>query len=37
MMPYYGIPVDVTGENVGMGYNKDILTGLLRERWGSTG
>ena len=28
MMPYYGIPVDVTSENVGMGYNREILTGL---------
>jgi beta-glucosidase len=37
MMPYYGIPVDVTSENVGMGYNKDILTGLLRERMGFDG
>ena len=34
MMPYYGIPMDVTGENVGMGYNKEILTGLLREKMG---
>ncbi|MBN1934373.1 MAG: glycoside hydrolase family 3 C-terminal domain-containing protein [Anaerolineae bacterium] len=37
MMPYYGIPVDVTGENVGMGFNKDILTGLLREQMGFDG
>lgn len=37
MMPYYGVPVDVTSENVGMGYNKDILTGLLRERMGFDG
>jgi len=37
MMPYYGIPVDVTSENVGMGYNKDILTGLLREQMGFDG
>jgi beta-glucosidase len=37
MMPYYGIPVDVTSENVGMGYNRDILTGLLREQMGFDG
>jgi beta-glucosidase len=37
MMPYYGIPVDVTSENVGMGFNKDILTGLLREELGFDG
>ena len=24
-MPYYGIPVDQTSENVGMGFNKLIL------------
>jgi beta-glucosidase len=32
IMPYYGIPVDQTSENVGMGYNKDIITGILRNR-----
>jgi len=37
MMPYYGIPVDVTSENVGMGFNKNILTGLLREKLGFDG
>jgi beta-glucosidase len=37
MMPYYGIPVDMTSENVGMGYNADILTGLLREHMGFDG
>lgn len=37
MMPYYGIPMDVTSENVGMGYNKEILTGLLREQMGFEG
>ncbi|MBN1996675.1 hypothetical protein JW935_03920 [candidate division KSB1 bacterium] len=29
IMPYYGIPVDQTSENVGMGFNKDIITGIL--------
>jgi beta-glucosidase len=37
MMPYYGIPMDVTGENVGMGFNKEILTDLLREKMGFEG
>jgi beta-glucosidase len=37
MMPYYGIPMDVTGENVGMAFNKEILTGLLREKLGFDG
>lgn len=31
VMPYYGLPMDQTGENVGFGYNKDIITGLLRN------
>lgn len=33
IMPYYGIPVDQTSENVGFSYNKDIITGLLREKY----
>jgi beta-glucosidase len=37
MMPYYGIPVGITNEDVGMGYNKEILTDLLRERMGFEG
>jgi beta-glucosidase len=37
MMPYYGIPVDVTSVNVGMGFNKEILTDLLREELGFVG
>ncbi len=32
-MPYYGIPVDQTSENVGFGFNKDIITKLLREKY----
>lgn len=32
IMPYYGIPVDQTSENVGMGFNKDIITGILRNK-----
>ncbi len=37
VMPYYGIPMDQTSENVGMAFNKDIITGLLRERYGFDG
>ncbi len=37
IMPYYGIPVGQTGENVAFGFNKDIITGLLREKYGFDG
>ncbi|MEE3165526.1 MAG: glycoside hydrolase family 3 N-terminal domain-containing protein [Pseudomonadota bacterium] len=37
IMPYYGIPVDQTRENVAMAYNKDILTNLLRKEMGFEG
>lgn len=42
MMPYYGMPVGLTIdgeviEEVGFGYNKQILTGLLREKLGYQG
>ena len=37
MMPYYGIPVGQTDEDVAMSYNKAIITGLLRERYGYDG
>jgi len=33
IMPYYGVPVDQTGENVAMSFNKAIITGLLREKY----
>jgi beta-glucosidase len=33
VMPYYGVPMDQTDENVGMSYNKAIITGLLREKY----
>ncbi len=33
IMPYYGVPMDQTDENVAMGFNKAIITGLLRERY----
>jgi beta-glucosidase len=31
VMPYYGVPVGQTSEDVGMGFNKEIVTNLLRE------
>jgi beta-glucosidase len=33
IMAYYGVPMDQTNENVGMGFNKAIITGLLREKY----
>lgn len=37
VMPYYGIPVGQTSEDVAMGFNYDIITGLLRGRYGFDG
>ena len=37
IMPYYGVPVGQTNEDVAMGYNKMILTDLLRDELGFTG
>ncbi|MEP0131935.1 MAG: glycoside hydrolase family 3 N-terminal domain-containing protein [Eudoraea sp.] len=31
IMPYYGIPVGQTSEDVAFGFNKDIITGLLQD------
>jgi beta-glucosidase len=31
MMPYYGVPVDQTDENVGMSFNSYVVTDLLRK------
>ena len=31
IMPYYGIPVGQTSENVGFSFNKAIITGILRD------
>jgi len=33
IMPYYGIPLDQTSENVGFAFNKDMITGLLRNEY----
>lgn len=38
IMPYYGQPIGVPGiEEVGFGYNKAVITGLLREKYGFDG
>lgn len=37
IMPYYGVAVDQTSENVGFSFNKEIITGLLREKYGFDG
>ena len=37
IMPYYGIPIGQTSEDVGFSYNKDIITGLLRDSLGFDG
>jgi beta-glucosidase len=37
IMPYYGRPVGTALEEVGFGYNRDVVTGLLRERYGFDG
>ena len=37
IMPYYGIPIGMTNEDVAMGYNKYILSDLLREELGFDG
>jgi beta-glucosidase len=33
IMPYYGRPVGTPLEEVGFGFNRDVVTGLLRERY----
>ena len=37
IMPYYGIPVDQTDENVAFAFNKRIITEMLREKYGFDG
>ncbi len=37
IMPYYGVPMDQTPENLGMSYNKYIITDLLRKRYNFEG
>jgi beta-glucosidase len=33
IMPYYGVAMNQTGENVGFSYNKEIITDLLRNKY----
>jgi beta-glucosidase len=37
IMPYYGMPVDTPLEEVGFGFNKDVIMGLLRGKYGFDG
>jgi beta-glucosidase len=37
VMPYYSIPKDRTSEQVGMAFNREIVTDLLRGKLGFTG
>jgi beta-glucosidase len=37
IMPYYGMPMGTQYEEVGFGFNKSIITGILRERLGFDG
>lgn len=37
IMPYYGMPVGTPLEETGFGFNKSVLTGLLREKYGFDG
>ena len=37
IMPYYGQPVGLELEEVGFGFNKQVITGLLREKYGFEG
>jgi beta-glucosidase len=37
IMPYYGVPVGQTNEDVGMSFNKEIITDLLRNEYNYDG
>ncbi|MGA7731233.1 MAG: glycoside hydrolase family 3 N-terminal domain-containing protein [Chloroflexia bacterium] len=37
IMPYYGMPVGTPLEEVAFGFNKDVVTTLLREKYGFEG
>jgi beta-glucosidase len=37
IMPYYGMPVGTDHEEVGFGFNRGVVTGLLRDRYGFEG
>jgi beta-glucosidase len=33
IMPYYGVPMGITSEDIGMSFNRKIITGLLRDKY----
>ena len=33
IMPYYGVPMEQTSENVGFAFNKEMITDLLRQKY----
>src|SRR5207249_12022506 len=37
IMPYYGMPVGLPLEEVGFGFNKEVIMGLLRKHYGFDG
>lgn len=37
VMPYYGMPVGTELEEVGFSFNRSVITGILRERFGFDG
>jgi len=37
IMPYYGVPIGTEYEEVAFGFNKGVITGLLRGRYGFDG
>lgn len=37
IMPYYAVPKGMTSEELGMAYNKEIITDMLRNKLGYTG
>ncbi len=37
IMPYYGMPIGLEIEPVGFGFNRDVITGLLRGKYGFEG
>lgn len=37
IMPYYGMPVGTDWAEIGFGFNRDVITGLLRGRYGFDG
>jgi beta-glucosidase len=37
IMPYYGVPMAIGLEEVAFGFNRQVITGLLREKYGFDG